>query len=215
MIQVLPFRIDKTCRFQLLQSHSFLPKYLLVQQALLPLLIHFFLFYHNPAWILTISKDLAIIVNKKIFKEIYMKISVTRNTGWLGFASRLKVFINGVEVTRIASSKTDFLDIPLPEGNAAILTIKSIRSSNLEVKDGDQVLIETNPTYTTFFCGCSRFALHKHPIATLLDHAFHPCIIFSICLSYRDFLFSAVQTQQNQPTLKNSPSDCFFVSFPV
>ena len=52
-------------------------------------------------------------------------------------------------MTRIASSKTDFLDIPLPEGNAAILTIKSIRSSNLEVKDGDQVLIETNPSYTT------------------------------------------------------------------
>ena len=182
MIQVLPFRIDKTCRFQLLQSHSFLPKYLLVQQALLPLLIHFFLFYHNPAWILTISKDLAIIVNKKIFKEIYMKISVTRNTGWLGFASRLKVFINGVEVTRIASSKTDFLDIPLPEGNAAILTIKSIRSSNLEVKDGDQVLIETNPTYTTFFV----VALGLLFTSTLLRHF---STMPSILVSFLAFAF--------------------------
>ncbi len=95
-----------------------------------------------------------------------MKISVTRNTGWLGFASRLKVFVNGVEVTRLASSKTDFLDIPLAQGDAAILTIKSIRSSNLEVKDGDQVLIETNPTYTTFFV----VALGLLFTSTLLRH---------------------------------------------
>ena len=111
-----------------------------------------------------------------------MKISVTRNTGWLGFAVRLKVFINGVEVTRIASSKTDFLDIPLPEGNAAILTIKSIRSSNLEVKDGDQVLIETNPTYTTFFF----FSLGLLFTSTLLRHF---STMPSILVSFLAFAF--------------------------
>ncbi len=78
-----------------------------------------------------------------------MKISVTRNTGWIGFAVRLKVFINGVEMAKVANSATQFLDIPLPEGDAAILTIKSLRTSNIQVQDGDQVLIETNPTYTT------------------------------------------------------------------
>lgn len=78
-----------------------------------------------------------------------MKISVTRNTGWIGFAVRLKIFINGVEMARVANSATQFLDIPLPEGDAAILTIKSLRTSNIQVQDGDQVLIETNPSYTT------------------------------------------------------------------
>lgn len=77
-----------------------------------------------------------------------MKISVTRNTGWIGFAVRLKIFINGVEMARVANSATQFLDIPLPEGDA-ILTIKSLRTSNIQVQDGDQVLIETNPSYTT------------------------------------------------------------------
>ena len=80
-----------------------------------------------------------------------MKISVTRNTGWIGFAVRLKVFINGVEMAKVANSATQFLDIPLPEGDAAILTIKSLRTSSIQVQDGDQVLIETNPTYKTCF----------------------------------------------------------------
>ncbi|RRD31069.1 hypothetical protein EII38_07265 [Streptococcus minor] len=76
-----------------------------------------------------------------------MKISITRNTGWIGFAVRLKVFINGVEMVRMANSATQFLDIPLQEGDTAILTVKSIRSSNIQIQEGDQVLIETNPAY--------------------------------------------------------------------
>ena len=111
-----------------------------------------------------------------------MKISVTRNTGWIGFAVRLKVFINGVEMAKVANSATQFLDIPLPEGNAAILTIKSIRSSNLEVKDGDQVLIETNPTYTTFFV----VALGLLFTSTLLRHF---STMPSILVSFLAFAF--------------------------
>ena len=80
-----------------------------------------------------------------------MKISVTRNTGWIGFAVRLKVFINGVEMAKVANSATQAVNIPLPAGDAAILTIKSLRTSNIQVQDGDQVLIETNPTYMTCF----------------------------------------------------------------
>ena len=111
-----------------------------------------------------------------------MKISVTRNTGWIGFAVRLKVFINGVEMAKVANSATQFLDIPLPEGDAAILTIKSIRSSNLEVKDGDQVLIETNPTYTTFFV----VALGLLFTSTLLRHF---STMPSILVSFLAFAF--------------------------
>ena len=111
-----------------------------------------------------------------------MNISVTRNTGWIGFAVRLKVFINGVEMAKVANSATQFLDIPLPEGNAAILTIKSIRSSNLEVKDGDQVLIETNPTYTTFFV----VALGLLFTSTLLRHF---STMPSILVSFLAFAF--------------------------
>lgn len=78
-----------------------------------------------------------------------MNISVTRNTGWIGFAVRLKVFINGVEMAKVANAETQAVNIPLPAGDAAILTIKSIRTSSIQVQDGDQVLIETNPSYTT------------------------------------------------------------------
>ena len=80
-----------------------------------------------------------------------MKISVTRNTGWIGFAVRLKVFINGVEMAKVANAETQAVNIPLPAGDAAILTIKSLRTSSIQVQDGDQVLIETNPTYKTCF----------------------------------------------------------------
>ena len=80
-----------------------------------------------------------------------MNISVTRNTGWIGFAVRLKVFINGVEMAKVANAETQAVNIPLPAGDAAILTIKSLRTSSIQVQDGDQVLIETNPTYKTCF----------------------------------------------------------------
>ncbi len=111
-----------------------------------------------------------------------MKISVTRNTGWIGFAVRLKVFINGVEMAKVANSATQFLDIPLPEGDAAILTIKSLRTSNIQVQDGDQVLIETNPTYTTFFV----VALGLLFTSTLLRHF---STMPSILVSFLAFAF--------------------------
>ena len=111
-----------------------------------------------------------------------MKISVTRNTGWIGFAVRLKIFINGVEMAKVANSATQFLDIPLPEGDAAILTIKSLRTSNIQVQDGDQVLIETNPTYTTFFV----VALGLLFTSTLLRHF---STMPSILVSFLAFAF--------------------------
>ena len=111
-----------------------------------------------------------------------MNISVTRNTGWIGFAVRLKVFINGVEMAKVANSATQFLDIPLPEGDAAILTIKSLRTSNIQVQDGDQVLIETNPTYTTFFV----VALGLLFTSTLLRHF---STMPSILVSFLAFAF--------------------------
>ena len=43
-----------------------------------------------------------------------MNISVTRNTGWIGFAVRLKVFINGVEMAKVANAETQAVNIPLP-----------------------------------------------------------------------------------------------------
>ena len=111
-----------------------------------------------------------------------MKISVTRNTGWIGFAVRLKVFINGVEMAKVANAETQAVNIPLPAGDAAILTIKSLRTSSIQVQDGDQVLIETNPTYTTFFV----VALGLLFTSTLLRHF---STMPSILVSFLAFAF--------------------------
>lgn len=54
-------------------------------------------------------------------------------------------------MAKVANAETQAVNIPLPAGDAAILTIKSIRTSSIQVQDGDQVLIETNPTYKTCF----------------------------------------------------------------
>ena len=85
-------------------------------------------------------------------------------------------------MAKVANSATQFLDIPLPEGDAAILTIKSLRTSNIQVQDGDQVLIETNPTYTTFFV----VALGLLFTSTLLRHF---STMPSILVSFLAFAF--------------------------
>ena len=143
-----------------------------------------------------------------------MKISVTRNTGWIGFAVRLKVFINGVEMAKVANAETQAVNIPLPAGDAAILTIKSLRTSSIQVQDGDQVLIETNPSYMT--CLSIAMALLIISLFLAITQTWYP----SSSLWRPLASFSPPSSCNNSNSArstnhKNSPPDCFFAFIPV
>ncbi len=70
-----------------------------------------------------------------------MSIKITRKSGWMGMASKIKIFLDEKEVGKIAQDETMTLELEKPE---SILGLKQfgMKSNKITVKDGDNLVIK-------------------------------------------------------------------------
>lgn len=71
------------------------------------------------------------------FKGGYnMSITIKRNTGWIGYASKIHIKLNGEKVASVMNNQ--HIDIELPDGKAYLkVTQDGVHSNEIEAKDGD------------------------------------------------------------------------------
>lgn len=75
-----------------------------------------------------------------------MSITIKRNTGWLGLASKMQIKVNGEKVARIKENEHAQVELP---GDRAYLqaTQSGVKSNEIEVKDRDIVEIRSTKLY--------------------------------------------------------------------
>ena len=71
-----------------------------------------------------------------------MSVKITRDTGFYGMASKVKLFEDGHEVALISHEETIQLDVDNPE---VILQVKGfgIKSNKIKVNDGEELIIQS------------------------------------------------------------------------
>lgn len=72
-----------------------------------------------------------------------MSVTIKRNTGWSGSGSRAVIKLNGKKVAEVSEKQEVRIDIPNEKVKLRI-SLMGIKSSELEVKDGE--IIEITPT---------------------------------------------------------------------
>ncbi len=79
-----------------------------------------------------------------------MSITIKRNTGWLGMASKMQIKVNGEKVARVEENGQAQVELP---GDRAYLqaTQSRVKSNEIEVKDGDIVEITSTKFYRMSF----------------------------------------------------------------
>lgn len=71
------------------------------------------------------------------FKGGYnMSITIKRNTGWIGYASKIHIKVNGEKVASVMNNQ--HIDIELPDGKASLkVTQDGVHSNEIEAQDED------------------------------------------------------------------------------
>jgi len=82
-----------------------------------------------------------------------MSVTVKRNTGWMGTASRISVKLNEEKIEKIANNQQIRLNLPDSDDEARLkVTQFGAKSNEIIVTDGDTVEITTTKwSYTSFF----------------------------------------------------------------
>lgn len=71
-----------------------------------------------------------------------MSIQVHRKTGWVGMFGNLQVLVNGDKNKKVSNNET--IDIHIPEEGATIqASTFGMKTNEIEVKDGDQLLLKS------------------------------------------------------------------------
>ena len=78
-----------------------------------------------------------------------MALTVIRHTGWFGIATKLSLKINGEQVARIAHEQELKLDLKSAPSTLRVSQL-GIRSNEIEVQEGDTVMIK-NSIWTYIF----------------------------------------------------------------
>lgn len=75
-----------------------------------------------------------------------MSITIKRNTGWQGMASKMQIKVNGEKVARVEEKGQTEVELL---GNRAYLQVtqSGVKSNEIEVKDGDIVEITSTKLY--------------------------------------------------------------------
>ena len=70
-----------------------------------------------------------------------MSVKITRKSGWMGMASKIKIFLDEKEVGKIAQDETITLELEKPD---SILGLKQfcMKSNKISVRDGDSLIIK-------------------------------------------------------------------------
>lgn len=79
-----------------------------------------------------------------------MAILITRNSGWMGTASRIRIDINDQPAAKISQGETIQLPLFQPVVSMQVKQF-GMKSNRLEVFDGDRIVIKGNPVLTVLF----------------------------------------------------------------
>lgn len=76
-----------------------------------------------------------------------MKLTITRNKDPLSFGQGVRIFLNGAPTIQLIEGQKVEMVLHLPEQSSVILSVKEIKRTSLQIKDGDHILLERNPIY--------------------------------------------------------------------
>ncbi|MFP7493405.1 hypothetical protein SFC66_06405 [Terribacillus saccharophilus] len=79
-----------------------------------------------------------------------MTIKITRKTGMMGYATKVKLFADGKEITKLSSGETYYLDI---DKDTVELRVQQFTSKGkpITVKDHSHLTLQTNPMLNYLF----------------------------------------------------------------
>lgn len=80
-----------------------------------------------------------------------MSVTIKRNTGWLGMASRIKIKVNGEKVGSIQENGQVEIELPDEKVQLKVTQLFAAKSNEITVKDGDIIRIRSAGWYRRGF----------------------------------------------------------------